>query len=101
MRNGTAHWNRGLWCLHATDCAPGNVDGQVAEILGQLTADLSVWESLSERFGIDLFCGWFMRESNEGLNISPKTLVALAERKIELAIDIYAPSRRDKDAANS
>jgi hypothetical protein len=33
-----------------------------------------------------------MSEGNEGVCISPATLRALAERGIELGIDIYAPS---------
>jgi hypothetical protein len=36
-----------------------------------------------------------MGGSNEGASISPKTLTALGERGIELAVDIYGP---DTDA---
>ena len=35
--------------------------------------------------------GWFMKESNEGVDIKPSTLAALGSRGIALALDIYAP----------
>jgi hypothetical protein len=81
----------GLWRLRTVDTSPEDVDGQVNELLSKLTSDLAVWRDLSRRFRIDLFCGWFMSSSNEGLNISPQTLQALGERGIELALDIYGP----------
>jgi Domain of unknown function (DUF4279) len=83
----------GLWLLEATDREPEDVNGQVIEILGKLTDDLGVWKSLSQRFDIDLYCGWFMRESNEALEISLATLAALDARRIILRIEMYAPSR--------
>jgi hypothetical protein len=40
---------------------------------------------------VALFCGWFMRESNEGVEISAHTLGLLGERGIVLSLDIYGP----------
>jgi hypothetical protein len=40
---------------------------------------------------MDIFCGWLMHESNEGIVISPQTLLMLGERNIALSVDIYAP----------
>jgi len=85
----------GQWRLHAIDTEPENLDGQVAELLGKLTSDLVVWLDLACRFKIDLFCGWFMGGTNEGVTVSATTLKALGERGIELALDIYGP---DTDA---
>ncbi len=82
----------GIWRLQARSREPEDLDGQVQELLDQLTADLNVWRHLSQRFRIDLFCGWFMDASNEGVSISPATLAALGARGIELGIDIYAPT---------
>lgn len=83
----------GLWMLSAKDTSPENLDAQVAELLGRLSADLSVWHALSTRFDIDLFCGWFMGGSNEGVEIASATLLAMGERGIRLGIDLYAPDR--------
>jgi hypothetical protein len=84
-----------MWSLTAEPSEPEGLNGQVAEIIGKLTQDIAVWTGLSERFEIDLFCGLFMQESNEGLSLSPKTLMALADRNIEIGLDIYAPSDRN------
>ena len=81
----------GMWRLEVPDCEPEDLDGQVIKLLAGLTTDLAVWRDLSERCEVDLFCGLFMNESNEGLSLSPSTLSALADRGIELALDVYAP----------
>jgi hypothetical protein len=81
----------GQWRLSATDTEPENLDGQVSELLDKLTQDFEVWHRLAQRFEVNLFCGWFMGESNEGVEISVSTLRALAERQIRLSLDIYAP----------
>jgi hypothetical protein len=86
---------RGQWHLAATDSAPEDLDGQVAELLAKLTGDLAVWSDLSRRFDLDLFCGWFMGSSNEGVLVSSKTLLSLGQRGIDLGLDIYGP---DTDA---
>lgn len=59
----------GQWHLNASDTKPENLDDQVAELLGKLRTDLSVWSKLSTTFEIDLFCGWFMQEGNDGVEI--------------------------------
>ena len=81
----------GMWRLHASERQPEDLASQVQELLGQLTADLSVWADLSRRFEIDLFCGLFMEVGNEGVLLSPRTLITLGERGIKLDLDIYAP----------
>jgi hypothetical protein len=85
----------GLWRLKAPETLPEDLDHQVSELLSRLTPDLIAWKFLAENFRVDLFCGWFMKEGNEGVDISPTTLLALGERQISLALDIYGP---DSDA---
>ena len=89
-RTRIAHF--GQWRLHATETEPEDLDGQVAELLGKLTNDLAVWHDLGNRYRIDLFCGWFMGGTNEGVMVSATTLKALGERGIALGLDIYAPN---------
>jgi hypothetical protein len=81
----------GQWRLEATDAQPESVNEQISQLLGQLTQDLEVWAALARRFRIDLFCGWFMNESNEGVCINAASLRALGQRGIELDVDLYAP----------
>lgn len=91
--NGTERCaaKRGYWRLDAADAAPEDTNGQVRELLSKLTSDLYVWRDISKRFEVDLFCGWFMSQTNDGAELSPATLLALGERGIALSLDIYAP----------
>ena len=89
LGKGPRTWRTGSWRLEAPDAEPANPDGQIAEILDELTPDLEVWRALAARFKIDLFCGWFMAGGNEGVSLSPDTLRRLGERGIRLEIDLY------------
>ncbi len=86
---------RGSWRLVADECKPGDLDHQIAQLLGKLTEDLGVWRDLTARFKADVFCGLFMEESNEGLPVSPNTLEALGVRNLVLDFDIYGSSKED------
>ncbi len=79
----------GHWSLSANECEPENIDGQVTEILNKLSSDLAVWKEIKNKYSIDLFCGIFMETSNEGMEISPETLLELGKRGILLGLDIY------------
>lgn len=79
------------WILEAEASESADFDGQVSRLLGCIDLSLDTWASLAARFQIDLFCGWFMHESNEGVTISPNTTRMLGERHIALSVDIYAP----------
>jgi hypothetical protein len=91
----------GAWCLEASDREPEDLDGQIAELLDKLSPSMDVWQSIAERYRIDLFCGFFMRETNEGVEISPASLAALGQRRIVLGLDIYSPTREDLERAGS
>jgi hypothetical protein len=81
----------GMWRLEAAPLEPSDFNTQVASLLDQLTQDLQIWQELTEKYDISLFCGWFMRESNEGEDLSSKTLISLGQRGLSLGLDIYAP----------
>jgi len=85
----------GLWRLDATEAAPENFDAQVAELVGKLTRELAVWRDTARRFRVELFCGWFMKTSNDGVSISATSLRLLAERGIGLEVSIYDPTDDD------
>jgi hypothetical protein len=87
----------GIWRLMAKENQPEDLDGQVAELLGQVTSNLSVWGNLTARFRVDLFCGWFMGSANEGVQISSETLLALGQRGIMLSFDIYEQDASDAE----
>ena len=83
----------GAWLLRAEPREPADLEAQVAEILGKLSSDPQVWSSLNQKYKVDLFCGWFMTYSNEGVSISPATMGQLQQRGIVLALDIYGPDK--------
>jgi len=63
----------GSWIASVERREPGDLDGQVQELLSPLTRELSVWRSL-EAYRPDLFVGMFLQESNEGIEISADSL---------------------------
>jgi hypothetical protein len=85
----------GMWSLEASAQEPGSLDTQITELLGRLTPSLEVWSSISQRYDVDLFCGFFMHATNEGLEVSAESLAALGRRGIVLGIDMYAPILED------
>jgi hypothetical protein len=85
----------GAWILDAEPTASADFDSQISQLLADVDVNLDVWASIASKFEMDVFCGWFMRDSNEGIAISPQTLRALGERNIALSVDIYAPSDGD------
>jgi hypothetical protein len=82
----------GQWHLSAKETEPADIDEQVEGILAQLPADLDIWRSLTARYRVDLFCGCFMNERGEGLEVSAETLSALGNRGIKLGICLYPPT---------
>ena len=79
----------GMWCLEASGESPDSLQSQILRVLTVLSADQEAWRILGHRFEIDMFCGLFMAESSEGLDISAVVMGLLAERGIPLAICIY------------
>ncbi len=80
----------GAWILDAEPTDSADFDGQISQLLGYIDVSLDDWALLAKRFEMDIFCGWFMRESNEGISVSSQTMRLLSERNIALSIDIYA-----------
>lgn len=78
----------GSWIASVARREPGDLDGQVQELPSPSTKGLSVWRNL-DRYRPDLFVGMFLQETNEGIEISAESLLALGERGIRLAIDVY------------
>jgi len=87
----------GNWRLEAERRETEDLEAQIFEILDQLTSDPAIWASLA-RFRPDLFCGLFMRSSNDGISLSPRVLLALGQRGIELGLDIYEAEEEVRNA---
>lgn len=90
----------GSWRLSALRREPEDLEAQIFEILDQLTSDLAAWQSL-EPFRPNLFCGLFMGSGNDGVSLSPRALLALGQRGIELGLDIYDADEEERTAPHA
>ena len=81
----------GGWLLSAPEAKPGDFDTQIDFILSKLTSDLAIWDKISKKYRIDLFCGLFKDEEMEGIAISADCLSKLGDRQILIDLDIYGP----------
>ncbi|MCW8875692.1 MAG: DUF4279 domain-containing protein [Kangiellaceae bacterium] len=88
----------GMWQMRSTDAEPENIDSQTLEIFSKLSSENTIWDELSSSYEINLFCGIFLEKSNEGMDISSSTLTLLADRKVQLSLDIYGPDEEFEDA---
>lgn len=87
----------GSWRLSAARREPEDLEAQIFEILDQLTSDFAAWQSLAP-FRPNLFCGLFMGSGNDGVSLSPRALLALGQRGIELGLDIYDADEEEPSA---
>jgi hypothetical protein len=92
---------KGLWRLSSGNGKGDQLDHQIASILNTLTSDLGIWADLVRRFKVDMFCGVWLDEENQGLGLTPTTQQMLGERGIKLGLDIYyaPPGHSDYDSA--
>ncbi len=80
----------GFWRIKVARRSPGDLDGQIREVLSLVTSDLSRWDRLPTFEKSRLFCGLFLADANEGSSISSETLAMIAERRLSLELDIYS-----------
>ena len=83
----------GMWLRSVDDRTPENLDGQLRKLFDELSDDLSVWQRIDETYSADLFCGLFMKGSNEGLTISASVMKMIADRRLAIGFDIYGGER--------
>ena len=80
----------GNWRLDANRAEPEDINGQVRWLLSQVESDLDVWKRLTQQFEADIYCGVFMKGSNEGFSLAPDVLALLGQRGIHLGFEIYS-----------
>lgn len=78
----------GAWRLDAG--VPGNLNTQIGALLTKLPSDPSIWRELTELYECSVFCGLFMRDGNEGTELSPLVMSLLSVRSLWLNLDIYS-----------
>ena len=91
----------GSWRREVPRREPGDLDDQIVQLLAPLTTDMAVWKHLTSSFEADIFCGLFLESMNEGLEISPQTLLAVGQRNLTLGLDIYGADDSAGDSLSS
>ena len=86
---------RGRWSLEATRREPGDLEGQIVELLAACGDNLAAWRLLANRYRGRIFCGLFLATANEMLSLSPEILTAVAQRGLILDFDIYGSEMAD------
>jgi hypothetical protein len=87
-----APYKHGHWGLRSPLAESEDLDTHLRWLLERL---LPVRERIfeiirtDERLRADFFCGLYMKEENEGLVLSPRTLEGIAALNAELGFDIY------------
>lgn len=97
-RSGTTVTARtGMWHFGTGDREPPNIDEQITELLGSLRDGADLWIDLTNRFSCYVTVGaWFTDDSwTGGLVLEPKALGMLAERRLAIDFDMYAPGASD------
>lgn len=78
--------------LRAGRRSPGDLDQLVHDLLKDLTDDVEAWAGLTRRFRGDIFFGLFMKAYNEGVSLSPRSLLAGGRRGLAFDLDMYGDS---------
>jgi hypothetical protein len=87
----------GMWRLQASSREPADLDSQIQELLSQITGDLAVWQSITDKYQADIFFGLFMGRRNEAVAISAQSMAALGTRGIRMGLDIYGGIDEEPD----
>ena len=82
----------GFWHLKYGESDAIELEEKIDNLLGKLTNDLIAWETITRDYRVDIFCGLFCDNWNEGFWLTPKLLRKLGERNIEIGFDIYSPT---------
>jgi hypothetical protein len=86
-----------MWHKSVARRSPGDRDAQITELFAAMTDDVGAWWRLTTQFSAGVFCGLFLYETNQGIVLTLKTLLALGARGLALSLDIYGLAR-DQEA---
>ena len=86
----------GVWSF-SVECSPGwTLPDAIGALLDRLPSDPEVWAELTGCYRADVSCGLFIEGWNRGVNLPAALLRRLAERGLDLDLDIYFSGERDE-----
>ena len=96
-RTGSRILRQGSWRF-ATQNSTTDIEQQCIALFDRLTTDLLIWQSLTNRFQADVFCGVFFGRRAGVLNFSPRLHQLLADRNLTLILDMYGSDEPTENA---
>ncbi len=88
----SAPFKHGQWALHSPLPESVELEGHLRWLLDLLLpVRMQILDIVKSdaRLKVDFFCGLYLREWNEGLMLTPRTLADMASLNAELALDMY------------
>lgn len=99
-RNGEEIWSRGVtltqrhgvWSYSLTERAGSGdeLDDAIMRLLARFPVDEAIWSALAAAHAVGVACGLHLTDANQGTDLRPSTLQALAARHLGLSLDIYS-----------
>lgn len=80
----------GKWILNGRCPEHYTLEDQVRGLLARVTDDYKVWQTLTEQYKVDIFCGVMMGGFNEHFEVSSELSDELAKRNLKLHIDLFS-----------
>jgi hypothetical protein len=85
-------WRESLWSLHSPLGDDRDIADHLTWLLDLLEPKLNTIRKLSEKYRIDIFCGFSSGSGQGGFTLDAKTLARLASLAVPLVLDLYPPS---------
>ena len=97
---------RGSWRLEYGEKNEVGLEEKIQILLAKLTDNLESWQEVTRNLEIaDIYCGLFIDNWNEGLELSPSIMRKIADRNLTIGFDIYSPTdtwyRNDEECETS
>jgi hypothetical protein len=80
---------QGGWKLRIEREDGEHLSDQISQLLAATSPDHDVWADVVRRYRVDVYCGVWLDEPGQGLNLAPEVLAELGRRGISLEFDIY------------
>jgi hypothetical protein len=83
-----------VWSIELSESREWILEDAISALLDRLPGDVDVWKMLAAKNQLDVFCGIFVDGWNRGFHLTPALLKRLAERYLELDVDIYCDGNK-------
>lgn len=89
----TIEQRTGIWSYALPASPEWELGDAIRTLLEQLPSDPALWESLAMEFSTDVFCALFLDAPNRLAILPVETLALLAERRLQLTLDLFGEDR--------